>query len=58
MEREVRIVASSANDSDREQCQAIAVYTSQRCQHDALPGLPYCADHFEMMDIDESVFTD
>jgi len=55
----VRLVSSADDETaDQEQCQAIAVYTSQRCQHDALPGVPYCADHFEMMDIDESIFTD
>lgn len=32
------------------QCQAIAVSTSQQCQHDALSGIRYCADHIELVD--------
>ncbi|PSP83304.1 hypothetical protein BRC96_09005 [Halobacteriales archaeon QS_6_64_34] len=34
----------------RNQCQAIAVSTSERCQHDALSGIDYCAQHIEQAD--------
>jgi len=26
-------------------CKAVAEYTGERCRHDALPGLDYCAHH-------------
>lgn len=37
-------------DQHTAQCQAIAVSTSQQCQHDALNGIRYCADHIDLAD--------
>lgn len=33
-----------------QRCAAISVSTSKRCEHDALPGVPYCADHYDRLD--------
>lgn len=35
--------------ADSRQCEAIAIYTSRRCEHDALPGVPYCPDHYHLL---------
>ena len=37
-------------ESETGQCQAIAVSTSQQCQHNALSGIRYCADHIDLAD--------
>jgi len=36
-----------ARDADR--CQAISVRYSRQCRHDALPGVPYCPDHYHLL---------
>lgn len=33
-----------------QQCAAISIRTPKRCEHDALPGIPYCADHYHLFD--------
>lgn len=38
--------------ADSRRCKAIAVYADRRCEHDALPGLPYCPDHYHLLDED------
>ena len=48
-ERQVRIEDNSG------QCQAIAVSTSERCQHDALPGIDYCAQHIGLASLVETL---
>ena len=30
------------------QCVAISVSTGERCEHDSLTGIKYCADHFHL----------
>ena len=38
-------------DPDRlqsSQCQAISTRHSRQCQHDALPGIDYCATHWHL----------
>jgi len=35
-----------------EQCEAYAERSGERCEHDALPALPYCADHIHLYDPD------
>jgi len=32
------------------QCQAIAVLTSRRCQRIAVADLPYCPEHFDLLE--------
>lgn len=34
----------------REQCEAYADSTGERCQHTALDPLPYCGDHKHLLD--------
>ena len=31
-------------------CEAIAASTGERCKHDAIVPLPYCADHRHLLD--------
>jgi 16S rRNA U1498 N3-methylase RsmE len=35
--------------ADIEQCTAIAESTSEQCQRDALPGVPYCPLHLDAL---------
>ena len=37
------------DDLDR-RCEAIAASTGERCEHDAIVPLPYCADHKHLLD--------
>ena len=37
------------DDLDR-RCEAIAASTGERCEHDAIVPLPYCADHRHLVD--------
>jgi hypothetical protein len=30
-------------------CRAILTRSSRRCEDDALPGVPYCADHYQLL---------
>jgi len=34
---------------DEGRCQAYADRTGERCQHDALPGVPYCHHHYHLL---------
>jgi len=40
----------SAPTDECQRCHAVAVSTSERCQHDALPGINYCAQHIHLTD--------
>jgi hypothetical protein len=40
--------ATLAEFENAGRCQAISVRASRRCKHDTLPGIPYCADHYDM----------
>lgn len=39
--------------TDPERCQAIAISTDEQCERDALAGVPYCPEHFDLLDPDE-----
>jgi len=41
-------------ESDTTQCQSTATRTGDRCQHDALPGVPYCVYHYDRYDPSKS----
>jgi hypothetical protein len=45
--------ATLAEFEDIGRCQAISMRSSRRCKHDALPGVPYCADHYHLLENDE-----
>jgi hypothetical protein len=32
---------------------AILTRSSRRCEHDALPGVPYCVDHYHLLEDDD-----
>jgi hypothetical protein len=42
---EQQSLAEYAAPATAARCQAIAEYTGERCEHDALPGCDYCAHH-------------
>jgi hypothetical protein len=44
--------AGSLVKESPDRCQAIAVDTSEQCQHPAVPGTPYCTQHIDWTDID------
>jgi len=42
--------ATLGESADEKQCEAIANSTGRRCEHDALLGVPYCPDHYHLLD--------
>jgi hypothetical protein len=45
--------ATLAEFADPDRCQATSARSSRRCKHDALAGVPYCADHFHLLEDDD-----
>jgi hypothetical protein len=40
------------HDQHRNQCRETAASTGKRCEHDAIPGLPYCTKHVDALQND------
>ena len=48
--RQLTLDEGTARDDN--QCEAISVRYSRRCRHEALPGVPYCPDHYHLLRTD------
>ena len=49
-QRQLTLDEATAWDGNR--CEAISVRYSRRCRHEALPEVPYCPDHYHLLDRD------
>ena len=47
-----QLTLDEATAWDGNQCEAISVRYSRRCRHEALPGVPYCPDHYHLLGTD------
>ncbi|QLD88308.1 hypothetical protein HWV07_04370 [Natronomonas salina] len=41
---------TTSTSTDENRCEAYADSTGDRCQHDAIPGIPYCGTHKHLLD--------
>jgi len=49
-QRQLTLDETATLDGNR--CKAISVRYSRRCRHEALPGVPYCPDHYHLLRTD------